>query len=47
MMMMMMMMMTTDDNDNDNDYDDDDNYKSNLFESCSSVSLSYAENLPP
>jgi hypothetical protein len=48
-MMMMMMMLTIDDNDkgNDNDNDDDDYYKSKFFESCLSVPLSYAENLPP
>ncbi len=47
--MMMMMMLTIDDNDkgNDNDNDDDDYYKSKFFESCLSVPLSYAENLPP
>ena len=42
----MKMMLTTDDNDDDNDYDVDDNDKSNFFESCSSVPLSYDENLP-
>ena len=50
-MMMTTMMLTIDDNDkgndNDNDNDDDDYYKSKFFESCLSVPLSYAENLPP
>ncbi len=44
--MMMMIMLITEENDDDSYYDNDDNYKSNIFGSCSSMLLSYAENLP-